>query len=110
MAPERTHVKSKNKFQARKRNSSGVKKAKNSSIPKRKLKERTFQQIEEVNKTFTAVHDTLLVRKSQDTPDSKVTGTEKQACIKVNKEKLIPSNKDVTQEELSKTVENIANL
>lgn len=30
--------------------------------------------------------------------------------MQINKEKLIPSNKDVTQEELSKTVENIANL
>ena len=39
MAPGKTHVnlKLKNKFQARKRNSSGVKKAKNSSLPKKKV-------------------------------------------------------------------------
>jgi len=42
--------------------------------------------------------------------DSKVKMTEQQSCDKINKEKLIPSNKDVTQEELSETVENIANL
>jgi len=30
--------------------------------------------------------------------------------MQINKEKLIPSNNDVTQEELSKTVENIAIL
>lgn len=49
------------------------------------LKERTFQQIEEVNKNFTAIHDTLIIRdKSQGTPDSEVTRTEKQACVKVN--------------------------
>ena len=40
MAPGKTHVnlKLKHKFQARKRNSSGVKKAKNSSIPKKKVR------------------------------------------------------------------------
>ena len=39
MAPGKTHVNSKvkNKFQAKKRNSSGIKKAKNSSLPKKKV-------------------------------------------------------------------------
>lgn len=113
MAPGKAHVnlKLKNKFQAKKRNSSGFKKAKNSSIPKKKLKERTFQQIEEVNKSFTAVHDTLLIKdKSPGVNNSKDRTTQQQSRDKTNKEKLIPSNKDVTQEELSKTVRNIANL
>ncbi|XP_020609743.1 uncharacterized protein LOC110048297 [Orbicella faveolata] len=113
MAPGKTHVKLKlkNKFQTRKRNSSGVRKAKNNSLPKKKLKEKTFQQIEEINKSFTAVHNTLLIEaKSPGVTDSKVKMTEQQSCDKINKEKLIPSNKDVTQEELSETVENIANL
>ena len=39
MAPRKTHVnlEQKNKFQARKRNSPGVKKAKNSNLPKKKV-------------------------------------------------------------------------
>lgn len=39
MAPGKTHVKLKlkNKFQTRKRNSSGVRKAKNNSLPKKKV-------------------------------------------------------------------------
>jgi len=75
------------------------------------LKERTLQQIEEVNKRFTAVHDTLLIKaKSPDVTDSKIRKTQQQSCDKINKEKLIPSNNDVTQEELSKTVENIVIL
>ena len=52
MAPGKAHVnlKLKHKFQARQRNSSGVKKAKNSSIPKRKVRSsikelKTFRNI-----------------------------------------------------------------
>lgn len=48
------------------------------------LKERTFQQIEEVNKSFMAVHNTLLIKtKSPHVTDSKVRTTEQQSCDKV---------------------------
>ena len=54
-------------------------------ISSMQLKERTIQQIEEVNKNFTAVYDTLLIKnKSQGTSDSKVTATERHTFIKVN--------------------------
>lgn len=50
------------------------------------LKEKTFQQIEEVNKSFTAVHDILSVKtKSQGVPDSKSMSTKMQARVKVSK-------------------------
>ena len=48
------------------------------------LKERTFQQIEEVNKSFTAVHDTLLIKdKSPGMNNSKDRTTEQQSRDKV---------------------------
>jgi len=55
------------------------------------LKERTLQQIEEVNKRFTAVHDTLLIKaKSPDATDSKVRKTQQQSSDKV---KMIKKSK-----------------
>ena len=64
------------------------------------LKERTFQQIEEVNKRFTAVHDTLLIKaKSPGATDSKVRNTQRQSC---NKVKLIKKRKLFCKLSLSK--------
>lgn len=43
-----------------------------------------FQQIEEINKSFTAVHNTLLIEaKSPGVTDSKVKMTEQQSCDEV---------------------------
>ncbi|RMX50194.1 hypothetical protein pdam_00004803 [Pocillopora damicornis] len=109
MAPGKTHVhsKHKNKLHTKRKSSSGVKKAKKSTLSNKQLKEKTFQQIEEVNKSFTAVHNITSI-KSRTQRES--VSTERLAHVKISKEKLIAPNTNVTQEELLKTVEDIANL
>jgi len=86
-----------------------VKKTKNNNVPKKKLKERTLLQIEEVNRSFTAVHESLIKDESQ-VLNSKFVSEEKQACIKNRDKKPVESETKVTQEDIAKTLENIANL
>ncbi|XP_022804453.1 uncharacterized protein LOC111341727 isoform X2 [Stylophora pistillata] len=83
MAPGKTHVhsKHKNKLQAKSKSSSGVKKAKKNTLRKKQLKEKTFQQIEEVNKSFTAAVHNITSIKSRAQRES--VSTEMQANLKM---------------------------
>ncbi|CAH3046235.1 unnamed protein product [Porites lobata] len=113
MAPGKTHVKDSKKskqFQVKKGNISGIKKAKTSNAPKKKLKERTWQQIEEINKNFTDVLHTTLIKDSSQAANPKCASAGKEACSQITERASITAVSDVSQDELTKTVENIANL
>ncbi|CAH3154336.1 unnamed protein product [Pocillopora meandrina] len=83
MAPGKTHVhsKHKNKLHSKRKSSSGVKKAKKNTLSNKQLKEKTLQQIEEVNKSFTAVHNITSI-KSRTQRES--VSTETLANVKVS--------------------------
>ncbi|XP_068691773.1 uncharacterized protein [Montipora capricornis] len=111
MAPGKSlHSKPKKKFQQEtKKAASGIKKANSSKLSKKKLKERTLLQIEEINKEFTTIQNKLVNDESQ-IKDTKVLSVEKAVNVKIAEKRLTPPVSDVSQEELTKTLENFANL
>ncbi|XP_029199151.2 uncharacterized protein LOC114964004 [Acropora millepora] len=113
MAPGKGHVNSRTskKFlQGSMKSSSGVKKSNTSKMCKKKLKARTLLEIEEINKTFTSIHSELVTDQSQ-TEEPKVLNAKKEKKVEIAEKRATSiSGADVTQEDLTETLKNIANL
>ncbi|XP_067052183.1 uncharacterized protein [Acropora muricata] len=112
MAPGKAHVNSRTskKFlQGSMKSSSGVIKSNTSKMCKKKLKARTLLEIEEINKTFTSIQSELVTDQGQ-TEEPKVLNAKKEKKVEIAEKRATSSGADVTQEDLTETLKNIANL
>lgn len=76
---------------------------------KKKLKARTLLEIEEINKTFTSIHSELVTDQGQ-TEEPKVLNAKKEKKVEIAEKRATSPGADVTQEDLTETLKNIANL